>query len=175
MKRKLTTLALTFAVATSAAVAAPHGKDKQSRKARNHAVGHVGPTEEQRFDRMAERLDLSEGQKHQVRDLRKRFHGENRQLQDRLHSTIREYRELKRVNDPRAASLAVEIDRLKADLQRQRQAQHREMLSLLTPQQRERAEQEFGRAHRHGGAQHQKGEKRQKTEKQQRERGSKKR
>lgn len=133
MKKALTAVVAT-ALSASIAVAAPHGgkhgrKDFESRS-----------NEGARAERMQRDLQLTDAQKHQIRDLRKRFHAENKDLQDRMKRTRRDYVEARKANDPRADQLRAELERQKEILRNRRIEQRRQMLSLLTPEQRARVE-----------------------------------
>jgi Spy/CpxP family protein refolding chaperone len=119
-------IALAIAATSLAALASPHPGTPQRRA---HA------------QKLAKQLGLSDAQKQQIRDLRKADRAQNHQLYAGLRSKVREYRQLRQANDPRARDLRAEIRPLRQQARAARKQFRETRLSVLTPEQRQQLEQ----------------------------------
>lgn len=134
MKKTITAVAAVVALSASLAVAAPgdgfhRGHGKQG-KGRMMMMG-----------RMAEKLNLTDAQKQQMKALHETFRTENAALFDAVKATKTQLREARKANDvARAQTLAATLEGQTAQLRTKRVAQHEKMLSILTPEQRAQLE-----------------------------------
>lgn len=126
--KKWFTAAAVVALSSTLAFAAPHEGGKRGRDGRGgHAFG-------QRF---AQKLNLSDAQKQQIKDAQTAFRNENKAFFDQARDTRRQIRAAKEAGD------AARVEQLKATAKSQharmkelRSAQHERILALLTPDQR---------------------------------------
>lgn len=126
--KKWFTAAAVVALSSTLAFAAPHEGGKRGRGGRGgHAFG-------QRF---AQKLNLSDAQKQQIKDAQTAFRNENKAFFDQARDTRRQIRAAKEAGD------AARVEQLKATAKSQharmkelRSAQHERILALLTPDQR---------------------------------------
>jgi Spy/CpxP family protein refolding chaperone len=89
----------------------------------------------------AQKLNLTDEQKAQLKQLRETTHSANAQLFSDAHAKKQELRSLTRANDPRASDVKAQLDALRPQLEAARKQQHTEFLNVLTPEQREQLEQ----------------------------------
>lgn len=139
-----------------------HGKKDGAHH--KHKRGRMGA------ERMARELDLSETQRAQMKELLRSERERNAGLREQISESRRDYLELRKADDPRAEAEKAELQRLQDEMKQRRAETREQMLRLLTPEQRRKAEQM--RAEREA----RRGEKRQRENRQQREergRGSK--
>jgi Spy/CpxP family protein refolding chaperone len=94
-----------------------------------------------RMEAFAQKLGLSDAQKQQIADIRKADFEKNKQLYTDFRSKMREYRQLKQANDARADAVKSELDALKPQVKAAREAAHQQILTVLTPEQRQQFEQ----------------------------------
>ena len=126
--KKWFTAAAVVALSSTLAFAAPHEGGKRGRGGRGgHAFG-------QRF---AQKLNLSDAQKQQIKDAQTAFRNENKAFFDQARDTRRQIRAANEAGD------AARVEQLKATAKSQharmkelRSAQHERILALLTPDQR---------------------------------------
>ena len=148
MKKALSILGV-VALSTSFAVAAPHGgkhNDKQKGKGKSRA--HQKQGKEKHEQKLARELNLTEAQQHEVRELRKRFRDENKDLMTNMKQLREESRTARKAGDvQRADAIARDIRHQRETLRARREQQRRQMLMILTPEQRER----FDALHRERG------------------------
>lgn len=126
--KKWFTAAAVVALSSTLAFAAPHEGGKRGRGGRG---GH------EFSERFAQKLNLSEAQKQQIKDAQTAFRNENKAFFDQTRDTRRQIREAKEAGD------AARVEQLKATAKSQheqmkelRTAQHQRILALLTPEQR---------------------------------------
>jgi len=104
MNKKLISAAAVFVFGASLAVAAPNDGDG-FRGGRHRGA---------KAEHLARKLNLSDAQRDQMRDIRKGFREENRAFFESFHQTFRDYRAAKKAGDTAKA------DELKAQLESQR-------------------------------------------------------
>jgi len=90
---------------------------------------------------VARKLNLSDEQKAQLKQIRQTSHQANAQLFADARAKRQELRSLTRANDPRAADVKAQLEALRPQLEAARQQQHTEFLNVLTPEQRSQLEQ----------------------------------
>ena len=95
-------------------------------RARGAAVEHV-----------AAKLNLTDAQKQQMKDIRTAARDNNKQLYTDFHAKLQELRALKQANDPKAADVKAQLDTMRPQIQAARKASHEAMLNILTPEQRD--------------------------------------
>ena len=113
MNKKWITAVAVFALGASLAVAAPNEGEG---KAFGHGHRHRGEF----GAKFAEKLNLSDAQKQQIRDMHKSFRAENKAFFDSFRQSMHDYRAAKEAGDTAKA------DALKATLESQR-AQMKEL------------------------------------------------
>jgi protein CpxP len=129
---KIFTAAAVVALSASLAVAAPHAKGNggHGRKGR----GQFGA-------RFAEKLNLTDAQKSQVRDLNKSFREQNKPFFEQVRATRQEIRAAKQANDTaRLDSLKGTAEAQRTQMKQLHDAQKQRILSVLTPEQRQQYE-----------------------------------
>jgi len=87
--------------------------------------------------RIAEKLNLTDAQKQQMKDIRTADRERNKQLYADFRTKLQELRALKQANDPKAADLKAELKAMRPQIQDARKATHEAMLNILTPEQRD--------------------------------------
>ena len=90
---------------------------------------------------VAQKLNLTDEQKAQLKQLRETTHNANAQLFADAHAKRQELRSLTRADDPRASEVKAQLEALRPQLEAARKQQHTEFLNVLTPEQREQLEQ----------------------------------
>lgn len=125
--KKWFTAAAVLALSSTLAFAAPH-EGKRGRGARGgHEFG----------ERFAEKLNLSEAQKQQIKDAQTSFRNENKAFFDAARDTRRQIRDAKEAGDAaRAEQLKATAMSQHAKMKELRTAHHQRILALLTPEQR---------------------------------------
>jgi periplasmic protein CpxP/Spy len=147
--KTFTTVAAALALTAGLAFAAPQGdgerghmgKKKGHMGAGDHA-GHMGKGDHGKMmGRMAEKLDLSEGQKIQMQQLHESFRAQNAPFRESMQATKTQLREARQSGDTaRAQQLAAELEGQRTQMLTQRQAMHEQMLTILTPDQKTKLE-----------------------------------
>ena len=129
-KTKWMSMAAVLTLTTSLAIAAPHGDRGGKHGRHGKRGGELGA-------RFAEKLNLSDAQKQQIRDLQQSFRESNKAFFEQAHDTRRQMKEAREAGDQ------ARLDSLKATAKSQhermkqlRQDQHQRVLALLTPEQR---------------------------------------
>lgn len=89
-----------------------------------------------RAARFAEKLNLTDEQKQQLKDLRAADRAQNQQLYGDLRARLQELHALKQAGDPKAADVRAQIKAMQPQIQAARKARHEAMLSVFTPEQR---------------------------------------
>ncbi len=90
---------------------------------------------------IAQKLNLTDEQKAQMRQLRESNQSANAELFDSAHAKREELRRLTRANDPAAADVKAQLEALRPQLKAARTQQHDAFLNILTPEQRTQLEQ----------------------------------
>ena len=124
---KWLTAAAIMAVSASLAIAMP-----QEGKGWGGHRGHRGAMSE----KLAQKLNLTDAQKQQVRDLDKAFRQDNKAFFESARQTRQEVRAAKEANDTaKLQSLKPAVDAQMAQMKQLREAQDAKILSILTPDQ----------------------------------------
>ena len=135
-KTQWITMAAAMTLTATMAVAAPH----EGGKMRGHGGrGHRGGAA---FNpRLAEKLNLSDAQKQQIRDLQKTFREQNRATFEGSRDLRQQFREAKKANDTaKLEALKPQLEAQRAQMKQARKAQHDQILAVLTAEQRAQLE-----------------------------------
>lgn len=127
--KKWITMAAVLTFASTLAFAGPHeGKGgKHGRGGRGGAFGA----------KFAEKLNLSEGQKQQIKDAQKSFREENKAFFDQTRETRRQFREAKEAGDTgKSTQLEATMKSQRAQMKQLRDAHEQRITSFLTPEQK---------------------------------------
>jgi len=89
------------------------------------------------FGRMAAKLNLTDAQKQQLKDIRTADRQSNQQLYADFRAKLQEFRSLKKANDPKADDVKAELKSLRPQMEAARKASREAMLNVLTPEQRD--------------------------------------
>src|SRR3954447_19254841 len=89
------------------------------------------------FGRMAAKLNLTDAQKQQLKDIRTADHQRNQQLYADFRAKLQEFRALKQANDPKADDVKAELKAMRPQMEAARKASREAMLNILTPEQRD--------------------------------------
>jgi periplasmic protein CpxP/Spy len=128
MKKTISALAV-FALGASLAVAAP----QQDGKWQGGHRGHRGFMSQ----KMAEKLNLSDAQKAQLKDLKQAFREQNKAFFQSARDTMREFRAAKQANDTaKMDALRPTLEANRAQFKQLNDAQHEKVRSILTADQR---------------------------------------
>lgn len=115
-----------LAVSASLAIAAPH------EGGRGHGMGRGMYGE-----KLAQKLNLTDAQKQQLRDLNQKFREDNKAFFQSFRQTMQEVRAAKEANDTaKLDSLKPTVESQKAQMTQLRDAQEQKFLSILTADQR---------------------------------------
>jgi Spy/CpxP family protein refolding chaperone len=98
---------------------------------------HDGYRHRAAFGRMAAKLNLTDTQKQQIKDIRTASRTQNHQLYTDFHAKLKEFRALKQANDPKADDLKAELKTMRPQIEAARKASRDAMLNILTPEQRD--------------------------------------
>jgi Spy/CpxP family protein refolding chaperone len=90
---------------------------------------------------VAGKLNFTDEQRAQLKQLRQSDHQENAQLFDDARAKRQEFHSLMRAGDPRASDVKAQLEALRPQLEAARKQQHNEFLNVLTPEQRAQLEQ----------------------------------
>ena len=135
MMKKTITTAVALALGASLAFAGP-GAGKEGKRSGRHGKGG-----EAAAARWAEKLNLTEAQKQQLAEQRANFRASNQHRFEAHRDTMRQYREARQAGDTaRADALKQTLAVQKGELKQLREAQHQQMLSILTAEQRAQLE-----------------------------------
>ena len=132
MKKVMTTLAV-FALGASLAMAAPQ-QDQSGKWQGGEHHGHHGGM----FGKMmAEKLNLTDAQKQQMKDINKSFRAQNEAFFAQAKQTRQEFHAAKQANDQaKLDALKPAIEAQRAQLKQLEQAKRQQFLTILTPEQR---------------------------------------
>jgi protein CpxP len=89
------------------------------------------------FGRMAAKLNLTDAQKQQLKDIRTADHERNQQLYADFHAKLQQFRALKQANDPKADDVKADLKSMRPQIEAARKASREAMLNILTPEQRD--------------------------------------
>jgi len=152
MKKPIKTLLLATALASGMgaglAYAMPPGGGKHCAHDRGMSYGRHSMDSEMRIDRMAEYLGLSTEQRAQVRAIVDKARPQARALHDKLrdnHQQLRALMQQDKPKDSEVRKLADAQGKLIADQIVQRTKMQSDIRAVLTPEQREKLQQRFGR------------------------------
>jgi Spy/CpxP family protein refolding chaperone len=115
-----------------------------------HRNGHHGG-----FHQLGAKLNLTDAQKQQMKDIRSADRASNQQLYADFGAKLHQLRALRQANDPGAAAVKAEIESMKPQIKAARKANRQAMLAVLTPDQRaqlKEARQSHGFGVRRGNA-----------------------
>jgi protein CpxP len=125
-KNKWITMAAVVALSATVAFAAPH----EGRGGRHGRGGEFGA-------RMAEKLNLSDAQKQQIKDLQTNFRESNKAFFDQVRDTHKQMAEAREANDTaRLDALKATAESQHAQMKQLRDQQQQRIAALLTPEQR---------------------------------------
>ena len=110
----------------SLAVAAPHEGNGEGR----HGKGGIS-------ERMAQKLNLTDAQKQQIKTLHENFRAQNKAFFETFRQTMKDYRAAKEANDnARINALQAQFDSQKAQMKQLRDGFDQQVSTILTPDQR---------------------------------------
>jgi Spy/CpxP family protein refolding chaperone len=89
------------------------------------------------FGRIAAKLNLTDAQRQQLKDIHTASREQNQQLYAAFHAKLQEFRALKQANDPKADDMKAELKAMRPQMEAARQARREAMLNILTPEQRD--------------------------------------
>lgn len=113
------------------AIAAPH----EGRGEGRHGKGMFS-------EKLAQKLNLTDAQKTQIRDLSKSFHEQNKAFFESFRSTMKDYRSAKKSNDTaKVNALQAQFDSQKAQMKQLHAGLDAQISNVLTPDQRAQWEQ----------------------------------
>ncbi|MGZ4778436.1 MAG: Spy/CpxP family protein refolding chaperone [Thermoanaerobaculia bacterium] len=93
-------------------------------------------------EKFAQKLNLTDAQKTQVRDLTKSFREQNKAFFETFRSTMKDYRSAKKSNDTaKVNALQAQFDSQKAQMKQLRAGLDQQISNVLTPDQRAQWEQ----------------------------------
>jgi periplasmic protein CpxP/Spy len=149
---KWMTMAAVLTLSASLAIAAPHdgGKGGRGRGGKHHGRGEMGA-------RLFEKLNLTDGQKQQIRTIQQNFRDQNKAFFESTRTTFQQFREAKKANDTaRVEALKPTIEANREQMKTLRDAQRQQVLNVLTAEQRTqwealKAERAERRGDRRGG------------------------
>lgn len=125
-------IAATLIMATAAASAA-YAEGQRNRGPRGHGGPRVGAA--------LRHLDLSDSQREAVRQLMEREREASEPLREQLRAKVREFRELRQANDPRAESLKAELESFHDQFGTRRELLRAEIDRILTPEQKQQLQE----------------------------------
>lgn len=128
-KTKWVTMAAALTLSATMAVAAPHG---------GHGRGHRGAF---LGARLAEKLNLTDAQKTQIREIQKGFRAQNQAAFESSRELRQQFREAKKANDTaRLESLKPSLEAQRTQMRQLREALQAQIVAVLTPEQRAQLE-----------------------------------
>lgn len=142
--RKWMTAVAVFTLGTSLALAAPNEDGSKARHRRHHRSMHA-----QKF---AEKLNLTEAQKEQIKQIRQNNREQNKAFFEQARQTRQELRAARQANDTaRAESLKATLKAQREQFKLIRDAERAQILTVLTPEQKAQLEaMKAERGERHG-------------------------
>jgi len=135
MRKQILTAVAVLAIGTSLAIAAPQNQNQGEHGwgGEHHRGGHeLGA-------KFAEKLNLTDAQKQQVKDIKTASKQQNEAFFKSFHQTMSDYHVAKKAGDTaKADSLKATVDGQMAQMKAIKQAEREKVLSILTPDQRAR-------------------------------------
>ena len=132
--KKWFTAAAVVALSSTLAFAGPHGGGKGGKHGRGGRGGEFG-------ERFAQKLNLSETQKQQIKDLEKQFRSDNKAFFESARDTRRQIREATEAGDTaRAEQLKATAKSQHARMKELREGQRARIEAVLTQEQRAQLE-----------------------------------
>src|SRR5688572_2849254 len=122
-------IAFVVAATAAAAFAAPHARSAH----RGGRGGHI--------EKFAQKLNLTDAQKQQIRDIRQADRDRNKQVYADYRAKLRQFRELKRAGNANTDSVKAELQPMREQVKAARKATHEAVLGVLTAEQRQQLEQ----------------------------------
>ena len=123
-KSKWFTGVAVLALSSGLALAAPHGE------------GHGGHDKAGFGREMAQKLNLTDAQKAQIKDISKSFREQNKAAFDSFRQTMQDYRAAKQANDTaKLSALQSQFDSQRAQMKQLRDALDAKISTVLTPEQ----------------------------------------
>jgi len=123
-KSKWFTGVAVLALSSGLALAAPHGE------------GHGGHDKAGFGREMAQKLNLTDAQKAQIKDISKSFREQNKAAFDSFRQTMQDYRAAKQANDTaKINALQSQFDSQRAQMKQLRDALDAKISTVLTPEQ----------------------------------------
>jgi protein CpxP len=89
-----------------------------------------------RAEGFTSKLNLTDAQKQQMKDIRTASRAQNKQLYADYHAKLQQFRTLNQANDPSAADVKAQLEAMKPQIHAARKASREAMLNVLTPEQR---------------------------------------
>ncbi|HEV7238390.1 MAG TPA: Spy/CpxP family protein refolding chaperone [Thermoanaerobaculia bacterium] len=125
---KWITMAAVVTLTASLAFAAPHGGGHGGKRGRHgHEFG----------ERMAAKLNLTDAQKQQIRDMQQSFRDKNKAVFENAAALRDDFREAKKAGDTaKLESLKPAMEAQREQMKQLRDAQRQQILTVLTPEQR---------------------------------------
>jgi protein CpxP len=125
------TAAAVFALSASLAIAAPHEGGREGGKRHGNRGGAFAG------ERMAQKLNLTESQKAQLKAQRETFKEQRKAFFQSSKETFKAYRTAKKAGDTATAeALKPKVEAARAEMKRFRDEQRQQFLSILTADQR---------------------------------------
>lgn len=130
-----------FVIAAVVAATATLGIAQTAPKGDGDGAFHHRRHRGARMHRIAEKLNLTDAQKEQIKSIRAASREQNKQLFADFKAKRQELRSLRQNNDPRAADVKSQLEAMRPQLEAARKATHEQVLSVLTAEQRAQLEQ----------------------------------
>jgi len=142
MKRKLATAVAVLTLGAAVAIAAPH----EGKWGGKHGRGG------EMSQRFAEKLNLTDAQKEQIKAIQKETRQQNAAFFQTMRQTREDFHAAKEANDTaKLDALKATFDSQRAQMKQIRDAENQRIMSILTPDQRTQFEQlKAERAQHHG-------------------------
>jgi protein CpxP len=102
-----------------------------------HGTSHKQGMHRGGFGHLAAKLNLTDAQKQQMKDIRTAARDNNKQLYADFRAKLQELHALKLANDTKAADVLAQLEAMLPQIQAARKASHAAMLNILTPEQRD--------------------------------------
>ncbi|HUR81813.1 MAG TPA: Spy/CpxP family protein refolding chaperone [Thermoanaerobaculia bacterium] len=133
-KTKLITIAAAVTLSATMAFAAPHQGGRGGRHGRGGRDGFMS-------QRLAEKLNLTDAQKNQIREIEKGFRAQNKATFEGSRTLFQEFREARKANDTaRLEALKPQMEAQRTQMQQLREANRQQILAVLTAEQRAQLE-----------------------------------
>jgi Spy/CpxP family protein refolding chaperone len=132
-RKQIITSVAVLAIGTSLAIAAPQAQNEGDHGWGGHHRGHEFGA------KFAEKLNLSDAQKQQIKDIKTASHQQNEAFFKSFHQTMEDFQAAKKAGDTaKVDSLKTTFDSQRAQMKAIKDAERDKVLNLLTPDQRAR-------------------------------------